>query len=143
MFVKHKTLVPLTNEERQRITEINFVRVLDALIEKCGARVLANHYIESVARTMGVAPHYMMQLVDVALTDPNIPAHREEIIEIYYRNDYPRREIQKIARCRGSYISAVIEQGNVHIKKCVFKPNELKFIKQFIDFFEKVGGATL
>lgn len=140
----NKTLeyTKLNEEELNRVTEINFSRVINKLIEKTGSLATAEPYIRLIAMSSGIAPHYLMSLVERAYREP-VPPSDDELIEIYYRSNYTRKYILSVVKVRADNISRVMRDDFSSILPCSFEETELKFMKMLILFFSEIGEAIM
>ena len=134
--------LPLNDEEQLRVTEINFTRLITQLVEQVGDFQLATPILTSVAYTLQVMPHFLLDLSERAYRNPPTPS-KEELIELFYRSGYPRKEVARLSKVSAGRISEIMRDDVPYIQPCTFNETELKFMKQTLNFFEGITEVLL
>lgn len=142
-YVKKMKLKPLSLGQQERITEINFHAVMVIMTRKLGTPAVMNSFLTSLALSLAISPDDLIQLSQKTLGSANFPVKKEELIEIYYRHDYSRKNICKICKVHDSRIKEVIESGTDYILQTELNKGELIVAKKVLAFYTDIAEVIL
>lgn len=146
MFERKLWSEDLTQEDLERVTEINLHQVVTHLSRACSSSAQFFTLIENIAYFKAMEPGRVKELVKKVLNEnEKLAPSKNELIEIYYRYQLSRRKIQKLCRVRDNRITEVMEEAKTNscIKEPVLGKTELQIAAMLIDFFTDTANSVI
>ena len=126
---------PLDELEIARVNEINFNNLLRFFSEKFASPMMVGQFLNFIALYIGVPADNLNVIANKSFTSKSFPVKPEELIEIYYRVDFSRRDIQKMLKIGDRRITDVVSQEGSFIQEPEFTQAELMMAMRFVRFF--------
>lgn len=135
MAYQKENVVPLTKDEYNRLTEINFYLIMRKTAETVMTSQELLRYADTMAMALNLPSQIIQETVHNVFADTSLPPSREELVEIMYRTDLPRRTIKKRCHIRDDKITEIINAETSYIKPCSLDDTTIQYISRFIDYF--------
>lgn len=134
---------PLTRANIDRVNEINFNQLLLHLSDVFGSPMMLGTFLTTMATYIGISPDELNIVANKSFKNPTLPVKNDELIEIYYRSDFSRREIQRLLRIGDKRITDVVAQNPSAIQEPIFTQAEALVATRFVRFFTEVAEQVI
>lgn len=142
-FKRKYEVEPLTDDNLRRVTEINFRASLDYFAEAFGTPAILEQFLSNLAMQLGLQPDKIARVVQLSFMDRTLPPSKDELIEIYYKSNYPRRRIHALVGIRDDRITEVITAEESSIQVSQFNKTEANMLLKLMTFFIEVGERMI
>lgn len=126
---------PLTELEIARVNEINFNNLLRHFSDKFASPMMVGQFLNFIALYVGVPADNLNVIANKSFTSESFPVKPEELIEIYYRVEFSRRDIQKMLKVGDRRITDVVSEQGSYIQEPELTQAELMMAMRFVRFF--------